>query len=329
MTKNSSEHHSKIEIIPFSSSQIPQAAELFSIQFERLRKEIPALPDVMLNPDRLKPDLERILSRGIGLAAIEEGKLAGYLIWVSVDEFRDTTRAAAYVPEWAHSCAIGKEDMVYPPLYLKAAAYWAEKQYPIWCMTCLANNRFLETYLYRNGFGMMTHDAVRPIHLPTRPLDHGVKIRKCGPQDIDILTGLEAEHRNHYSSAPVLMTPREKETLESIGEFLAENDNSYWLAEIDGIPQGLMRFESNSHGASIIVRSPKTIAITAAFIKPASRGRGAAYAILQQALSDYEQMGYTTCSVDYETMNPTAYNFWTKYYQPVCFSVLRTPEKFL
>ncbi len=318
-----------IEIYPLLPEHVQPAASLFAGQVRHLREQIPALPEISQYPGQVTPFLERILSRGTGLAAIEDGKLVGYLAWLQIDEFRDTARTAGYVPEWAHGCAIGKEDQVYPPLYLKTAAYWAEKQYPIWCMTCLTSNRFLETYLYRNGFGMITHDAVRPIHISGRPLDQGVKIRKCSRQDIDILTGLEAEHRNHYSCAPVLMTAREKETPKSIGEFMAEKDNSYWLAEIDGIPQGLMRFESVSHGAAIIVRSPKTIAITAAFIRPSSRGRGAAYAILQQALSDYEQMGYTTCSVDYETMNPTAYNFWTKYFQPVCFSVLRNPEKFL
>ncbi|MEM5776647.1 MAG: hypothetical protein AAGU05_16705, partial [Anaerolineaceae bacterium] len=57
-------------------------------------------------------------------------------------------------------------------------------------------------------------------------------------------------------------------------------------------------------------------------------GQNAAAGLLKPALDDYARLGFVTCSVDYETFNPHAVGFWRKYFQLVCFSAVRYPEKF-
>jgi hypothetical protein len=41
----------------------------------------------------------------------------------------------------------------------------------------------------------------------------------------------------------------------------------------------------------------------------------------------YAAQGYTACSVDFESLNPEAAVFWMRYFEPVCYSVLRFPER--
>ena len=46
-----------------------------------------------------------------------------------------------------------------------------------------------------------------------------------------------------------------------------------------------------------------------------------------QALRDYAAQGFGRCSVDFEAFNVEAATFWLKYFDPVCLSVTRVPER--
>lgn len=82
-----------------------------------------------------------------------------------------------------------------------------------------------------------------------------------------------------------------------------------------------------SRTLAAIVESDTTIAITAAYTRPAYRGRGAALALLNAGLAYYAEQGIERCSVDFESFNPEAAAFWMKVFQPVCYSVIRVPER--
>jgi ribosomal protein S18 acetylase RimI-like enzyme len=111
-------------------------------------------------------------------------------------------------------------------------------------------------------------------------------------------------------------------------DFLQQPHNGAWWAQADGEPVGFMRFEGQSHGASEVVQSGTTIAITGAYTRPNFRGLGAAPALLAEALRHYGENGFTRCSVDFESFNPEATRFWMKYFDPVVYSLMRRPETF-
>jgi hypothetical protein len=49
--------------------------------------------------------------------------------------------------------------------------------------------------------------------------------------------------------------------------------------------------------------------------------------MLDAALRDYAARDFRRCSVDFESFNPEAAAFWLRYFEPVCYSVLRVPER--
>ena len=108
--------------------------------------------------------------------------------------------------------------------------------------------------------------------------------------------------------------------------FLSEPVAGYWLAFRDGDPVGFLRFETTVEGASDVVRSGTTVAISGAFVRPAHRELGVATTLLDAALRDYAGRGFTRCSVDFESYNPEATSFWLRYFDPVCYSMVRFPE---
>jgi ribosomal protein S18 acetylase RimI-like enzyme len=108
-------------------------------------------------------------------------------------------------------------------------------------------------------------------------------------------------------------------------EFMNEPANSLWLA-LDGKKAvGYMRFEADNETA--VLAAPDNITITGAYIRPQYRGRKAGAALLAAAIQAYANQGYQRCSVNFESFNPEAAAFWMKYFEPVCLSVIRVPER--
>ena len=61
-----------------------------------------------------------------GIAAIEEGRLVGYMGWFLVKKFRDTDRKGAYVPEWGRACVEKSKTNIYRAMCRAAADQWAK-----------------------------------------------------------------------------------------------------------------------------------------------------------------------------------------------------------
>ncbi|MCX5973471.1 MAG: hypothetical protein NTU59_02100 [Coprothermobacterota bacterium] len=49
-------------------------------------------------------------------------------------------------------------------------------------------------------------------------------------------------------------------------------------------------------------------------------------AMLNAVLRTYAQRGYARAALDFESFNPEAAVFWSRYFQPICFSLMRVPE---
>ncbi len=322
-----------MEILPLQTEHIPAAAALFAAGFKKLRQSVPHLPERMEDPAAAAALLERLLSRSAGVAAFENGRLAGYLGWWQIDGFRNTPHRAAYVPEWAHAAVDERKPAVYRALYRAAAGRWCQAGCQTHAITLLANDEEALRTWFWNGFGLAVVDAVRPVApLPrpaggARPLPPGCSLRKAVPTDAAALAELEMEHTRHYAQPPVLMVPFTPFSAAEYARFLSDPANSAWLAFKDGRLVGYQRFEPAGDGAAACVSGPGSIANTAAYVQPAARGCGLGPALLDAALADFAARGLQTCSVDFESFNPEAAAFWTKYFTPVCFSLLRVPER--
>lgn len=321
-----------ITITPLQPNHIDQAASMFVNNFRQERGAAPALPAHMEDPEQTIELLKSRVRRGAGLAAWEQERLAGYLTWYEVDDFRDTRRKAAYVPEWGHA-ASGEVMRVYQALYRSAGEQWQASGCQVHAITLLAHDEAAREAWFWNGFGLAVVDAVRPMQViqpPEKtgsiPAGSGLIVRQALLADAQDLAELEAEHCRHYSAAPIHMAPRQVESPEEISAFLSEPPNSMWLALDGDRPAGFLRFSGASEGAAAVVASDQGAAIIGAYVRPEYRGRRAALALLNAAIQHYQGQGYTCCSVDFESFNPEAAVFWMRYFTPVCFSLFRTPE---
>lgn len=318
-----------MNILPLKKEHIQEAAVLFAQSFMKLHQAVPALPDRMETPACTAKYLDELLANSGAVAAFDGGRLVGYLGWWIVDGFRDTDRKAAYCPVWAHAAAGESEkSRIYRALYREASAQWFAARCQAHAITLLANDEAAQQAWFWNGFGLTVVDAIRSLD----PLDiqppANYTLRKAGAADAVALAAIEAEHWRHYAEPPTLMVSNGANTAHEFVQLLAEPENSVWTAWKGPELAGYFRFEGLSHGATEIVSHEGTTAITGAYVRPQYRGQRLAAALLDTALSEYRERGYARCSVDFELFNPEAAAFWTRYFEPVCFSVVRVPERF-
>lgn len=315
-----------MEIVPFSPHYAPQAAALFTERLAALRSQVAALPGEMTRLEHVSAELERFFTRHPGLAALHGGQLLGYLGWIVVPNFRGAGYTAAYVAEWWHAAQDDGKLPIYQALYRAASAEWAAAGCRAHAITLLANDPLAERAWFRQGFGMLVIDAIRLL-TPLEALPAaGLTIRKAGAADAAALAALDAVHFAHYSQPPVFMAARAGLDAAGNQEFLAKPGNAVWLGCDGERLAGFLRFDANEYEGASITNGAGVVGITGAFVLPEYRGYRLAPALLAAALADYAAQGYRACAVDFESFNPEAANFWVKFFQPVCHSLLRMPE---
>ncbi len=313
-----------MEITGYKPDYLPDMAALFVQNFKTLRQSVPHLPDALEAPDQVVALLRDRLGSCPGVVVLEAGRLTGYMLWYIVDAFRGTERIGAYIPEWGHAAV---DATVYRAMYRAAAIHWREAGCGVHAISLLAHDDAGVRTWFWNGFGLAVVDAIRSIQPLDFPPPPGIEIRKATAADIDALAALEVEHAQHYADPPIQMAAYEPKDAAALEAFISEPHNSLWLALDGQTYAGYMRFEPNGDGAVAIVDAPDQIANTGAFVRPAYRGRRTAPALLDAALRDYAAQGFARCSVDFESFNPEAANFWLRYFSPVCFSLTRIPER--
>lgn len=317
-----------MEILPFRTEFIPEAAALFIQNFKQLRQAVTVIPPNFEDPGLVEAHLESLFAAAPGVAAVEGGRLAGYIgVW-PVDDLRGTGLPGVYSPEWGHAAIEERRQPIYRALYRPAAALWTEGGARMHALSLLAHDRAGVEAWFWNGFGLTVIDAMRWIEPIDSVEDPALPIRKAFTDQAEALSQLDIEHNQHYSQPPIFMAQRQPQSPAERIAFMQQGANSIWAACDGDQPVGFIQFESDSTGASELVRSKDSIAITGAYLQAPYRRQRLGRAILLEALQEYARLGYQRCSVDFESFNPEAASFWPRYFQPVCYSLTRVPENF-
>lgn len=251
-----------MEIVPLGEEMLLAAAELFVKNYRNQRQATPILPNDMECPERVREKLGVFLPSGPAFAALEGGRLVGYLAGFLIDHFRNTGLKGAYCPVWAHAALEGQQERAYRSLYRAAAGAWTVADCGVHAISLLAEDHIAREVWFWNGFGLAVVDAIRTIQPLGVPYPTRLHIRQAQAEDASALAQLEEEHIRHYAQPPVLMVPQAAKGEQEFQEFMDTPPNSVWIAVSGGELAGYIRFEGGSFGATEIVQSPTTIAIT-------------------------------------------------------------------
>lgn len=306
-----------MQIVDFTVDHIKAAVQLAKQNYEDERAYVPALPPV----DRLL-DLNPYVENGLGVAAFEGGTMIGFLCSVPAfkNAFCSTDAIGVFSPIGA-SGAIGENRAkIYARLYQAAGKKWVRAGASSHAICLYAHHREVQEQFFRYGFGLRCVDAIRGMdEIIVTPCE-GYSFSELAPKEILEVLPLENMLDESYIDSPFFMF-RAKESEAVFLTKYEDFQSVYFTAKFEGKIVAFVRAELD--GENFICNTPGYLHVKGAYCLPEHRGKGLNQKLLSMLMQKLKTKGYTRLGVDFESLNPTAYGFWLKYFDAYTHSVVR------
>jgi len=304
------------KIVPFDEKYLEDAARLVQTRYKALRQRLPVMPQRFEQEEALLELMEELREGMHGVAALRDGKMVGFLAGLVIHKFMG--KRSAYSPIWANGVVQEDSQRIYEEMYTHLADIWVADDCDLHLLTLLADDaQNLQSWQWL-GFGMNNVDAVRGLDA-VEGLPPQVEMRQAGEKDIRTLSRLGKSLEAHLATSPTFFI----HSLGDFGERLETAGEAVWLAEVEGETAGFITMEPGTSCECEFLKDERTINIAGTFTEDNWRGKGVATALLNQGLTWAKHAGYERCTVDFETGNPLARRFWSRWFQPVGYSLMR------
>lgn len=318
-----------LDILPFQPEHLPAAAALVSARYREFRHgrrhgdghgnspAVPLLPARYEDPGEFLSLLSNLAEREGGVAALQDGQLVGFLTGYILPEFLGGR--SFYSPEWANAAILQNNQVIYEEMYTAASPSWLASGCHQHILTIFANDlQGIQAFQWL-GFGYIVIDGLRSLQpIPMVSASPSLEVRAATLEDLPAVSSLIAALDRHMAAAPIFW-PHHTE----VDNWLQQPENRLWLAVSDHEILGGMGIGPASTEAAQIIVDPGTASIVSAYTWEHARCRGVASALLQSCLSWAQEQGYARCAVDYESSNRLARRFWSRHFDPVCYSLFR------
>jgi GNAT superfamily N-acetyltransferase len=309
-----------LRIHPFQKNHLEDAAALVVSRYQNLYALEPLLPDRYLHQLNILPHLESLYNAGSpGVVAIQDGKLVGFLMGWTMEEFRG--KKSTFSPEWANAAKLDNSKFIYQEMHQALTEKWVAAGYVAHYITIFANDHEAITACQWLGYGMFSVDAIRGLE-PVQRKATEVEIRLANPKDLDDIVSLNQGLRAYMMGSPSFFIPDtlDKEVFQA---WIDDPQKDIWLAYSGDEPLAFFRVGPANHDVSLIIVDEKTTSIYGAYTKETERGKEIASALLAKMIEAGINQGYQRCAVDFESMNTLGSRFWLRHFNPVCYSLVR------
>lgn len=306
-----------IHIEDFTASQIEQAQQIALQNYNLGREHVPTLPQV----DTI-PDLTPFAENGLGVAAFDGGEMVGFLCSVPPfkNAFRSTDAVGVFSPMGTNGAVGENRDKIFARMYQAAGEKWAKTGATSHGVCLYAHDKEAQEQFFRYGFGLRCVDAIRPMEpMDFSPCD-GYEFSELSQEEFASVYPLDLMLNKHYCNSPFFMR-RQPDTLESFINAYTKRSSRFLAAKYQGNLCAYLKI--SKAGETFITEQSDYRHIDGAFCLPDHRGKGVSQNLLSFALSTLKAEGYARLGVDFESINPTAYGFWLKYFDAYTHSVVR------
>lgn len=206
-----------MNIIAFLPEHIPQAIGLHSKFYSHAQQNFSLLPPL---PD-LSEQLHNLTQNGWGFAALQEGKLIGYMSpFASIPHFFGND-PGLYIP--LHGLAAQWEDRceILSRLYQAAAHHWVTKGLVSHGLSLYAFDGELISTFFHLGFGQRVGDALRSTEPIDAPMPPGLRFVELCPSQRQLISPLARALSAHLGASPCFMPSVNASTHEGTRLFAA------------------------------------------------------------------------------------------------------------
>jgi len=309
----------EIKIVNYETKYLNDMSNLFILNYKNLLLLNPLMPKKYLLDEEITPRLKRIAEKYPCVVALKDNSVVGYLSGIIIPEFK-SSNVGVYTPEWAHAF---ESIEIYNLMFKEISSEWDKKHYSGHAITFLANLRPLVNQMFWNGYGMFVIDVIRNVDLVETSANEQLEIREANSEDISNILPLLKEHNDYMGSSPTYLLSSNENLLSEIKEYIADDNKKIMIALIDKEIVGLMKTVYDGDDASTVVRDEKTLSLSSTHVKKGFRGLGIAKHLLNKVITIAKDLECERVSVDFESANIEARNFWLNHFDIVCYSVIR------
>lgn len=315
---------------PFHADMLNEASALLALRHQQQRLTQPELPARFEDPAAARLALDEAWQRPrrAGVAAFDNGRLAGYLIG---DIVLDTIWGrAGWVRLAGCALAPGQSPELVKDLYQILGAQWvAYGCFHHIALTPVAAPGLVSAW-FDLSFGIQQVHALAALDtlaLPTSEPPPAVEIRQAGSADRTAVTGLYRVIREHLVAAPVwgIALPEDEEEIRAGWAGMVDDAQmTVWLAYEHEQALGIAAYERlDPEGVNLMAPEACTELAVAATVA-AARGRGIGRALTSHGLTQAQQAGYSACLTDWRSTNLLAARFWPRWgFRPVAYRLVR------
>lgn len=320
-----------MKIVDFTLAHIPSAHSLALTCYQEERRYVPELPatqDV--------PNLFEFEQNGMGVAALEGERLLGFLCGTAPFEhaFGSTDCTGVFSPMGAHGAVPEGRERIYGAMYQRAAEKWVRAGAVSHGICLNAHDEAANRQFFRYGFGMRCVDSVRLVEPagghPVEPIDAPIDARPVvGYRFFELLPSecgraypLEVLLNRHCQSSPFFMN-RQLPDCDTFCKTCVREQERCFVAQWQGEDKLCAYLKLSHSGETFISAAPDYRHITGAFCLEEHRGKGVYQNLLNYVIGVLKTENVRYLGVDFESINPAAHAFWSKYFSAYTHGVVR------
>lgn len=313
----------KLDIVPFAPEHLAEAAELLAARHAAAREREPLLPELYASAPAARTLIESAVENARGLAAMREGRLAGYLIGVEAPP-HDPIRRATVSGE-GHAAVREGGIEIYRELYAAMAPAWLKRGCFLHQVNVGWHDQCAREAWFGLGFGQTIAYAYRDVS-PASSEVASVEVRRAGKADFETCFRLGLALGRYNATSPMfepyLWDPGPwRKDLETAIE---SDGHAFFLAYAEARPVGLM-IMAPATALPPLVRPENSAFLDLAFVEMDARAGGVGNALLERCLVWARERGYEVCALDYLTSNILGARFWLgKGFRPVSVRLERS-----
>lgn len=306
-----------MEITAFKQDYIEDARKLAMADYERERCYSSALPEIAA-----VPELSSYAKNGLGVAALEKGRLVGFLCVVPpfANCFGSTDAVGVFSPMGANGALAENREAIYARMIQKGAALWKQAGASNHALCFYAHDTEAQRQSFYYGYGLRCMDAIRRLESAEEPVCPGYRFRELATEEFVKVGSLERMLDRHMEQSPTFIR-RPSLSQEEARYEAKEQEARYFAADCQGQLAAYLRVARD--GETFLCSRPDYIHVDGAYCLPEHRGNGVAAGLLQFVMNRLAEEGRTYIGVDFESINPVGHRFWRKHFQIYTHSLAR------
>jgi GNAT superfamily N-acetyltransferase len=309
-----------MQFVDLAEAHIPEAIALAEADLDRETRHVPALAQVDVSAV-LAERVADIIRDGVGgVAALENGRLAGYLTFMGPFERFFGDLPGAWSPLHAHAIGADDRERTWSLLVQHAAERLVAQDVTGLSIAAYAHDEGTRG-LVLNSFGIRLADAIRDLSIPFpfAPSD-AATYGEIAEAELAGIVPLENSLIRHLRSSPTFVPVRETTEAAFLSR-QAEEGARFFGAWIDSTLAGYVKVTDD--GENFVTESPAMPNISGAYLLPEHRGHGIYESLVAVTANTLRDEGAPILGVDFETMNPAALRFWTNWFDIYTYGHVR------